>query len=250
MTPEDAPKNPAMTPQQALFSEYEKSGLKLYRALAVGDRSLLHFLGYEIATTLLSGLPGLLGFGSRSLIYPWLFGECAARPAIGRGVVIRIPKQIHIGKGVMIDDYAALDVRGANSSIQIGDRAVIGRYTTIAAKGGTVSLSAGVNVGSYCRVATQSKVEIGASTLIAAYCYIGPGNHQPGDSKLPLIAREMEIKDGVEIGANCWIGAQTTILDGVKIGSNVIIGANSLVTNAVSDNTVVAGTPAKVIHRE
>ena len=51
----------------------------------------------------------------------------------------------------------------------------------------------------------------------------------------------------VTIGDNVFIGAESVVLPGVTIGSNVIIGANSTVTHDVLDNTVVAGSPAKVI---
>lgn len=51
----------------------------------------------------------------------------------------------------------------------------------------------------------------------------------------------------VTIGNNVFIGAETVILPGVKIGNNVIVGANSTVTHDVLDNSVVAGSPAKMI---
>ena len=51
----------------------------------------------------------------------------------------------------------------------------------------------------------------------------------------------------VTIGNNVFVGAESVILPGVKIGNNVIIGANSTVTKDIPDNTVVAGTPAKII---
>ncbi len=51
----------------------------------------------------------------------------------------------------------------------------------------------------------------------------------------------------VNIGTNVFIGAESVILPGVNIGDNVIIGANSTVTKDIPDNTVVAGSPAKVI---
>ena len=51
----------------------------------------------------------------------------------------------------------------------------------------------------------------------------------------------------VNIGNNVFIGAESVILSGVNIGNNVIIGANSTVTHNVPDNSVVAGTPAKII---
>ncbi len=58
---------------------------------------------------------------------------------------------------------------------------------------------------------------------------------------LNYYAKPIEVKDNVFIGAN------VTILPNVKIGSNVIIAASSVVTKDVSDNSVVAGNPAKVI---
>ena len=51
----------------------------------------------------------------------------------------------------------------------------------------------------------------------------------------------------VTIGDNVFIGAESVVLPGVSIGSNVIIGANSTVTHDVPDNTVVAGSPARVL---
>ena len=51
----------------------------------------------------------------------------------------------------------------------------------------------------------------------------------------------------VTIGDNVFIGAESVVLPGVTIGNNVIIGANSTVTHDIPDNTVVAGSPAKVI---
>ena len=51
----------------------------------------------------------------------------------------------------------------------------------------------------------------------------------------------------VSIGDNVFIGAESVVLPGVTIGNNVIVGANSTVTHNVPDNTVVAGSPARVL---
>lgn len=51
----------------------------------------------------------------------------------------------------------------------------------------------------------------------------------------------------VTIGNNVFIGAESVVLPGVTIGDNVIIGANSTVTRDIPDNSVVAGSPARVI---
>lgn len=51
----------------------------------------------------------------------------------------------------------------------------------------------------------------------------------------------------VTIGNHVFVGANTVILPGVCIGNNVIIGAHSTVTRDIPDNSVVAGSPARVI---
>ena len=238
---------PAMTPQQEQLSDTSRSALELYRRLAVGDASLLHLISYELIQGLFANLPGLPGLAARSILYPHLFKGCGRRPAFGRGVTIRVPKQISIGEGVLIDDYAALDVRGAQGSIELHDRVSIGRFTTVAAKGGAITIGAGCNVGSYCRVATNSRVELGESVLIGAYCYIGPGNHSEGVDGAALISAPMQIQGGVKIGEHAWLGARATVLDGVTIGRHAIIGAHSLVMEDVPDWGVAVGTPARVI---
>ena len=233
-----------MTPQQAALSE---SGLSGYRRLACGDASWLSFLYYECSQVFLSNLPGLLGFGLRALCYPSLFQACGARPAIGRGVVLRGPGAMQMGRKVMVDDYAALDAHGAGASIELGDYVSIGRFTSLVAKSARVCIEAAVNIGSYCRIASQSEVTIGESTLVAAYCYLGPGNHVRGNEATPLIAREMELKGGVHIGKHVWIGAGSTILDGVRIGDGAVIGAHSLVRSDVPAGATAVGAPARIL---
>lgn len=51
----------------------------------------------------------------------------------------------------------------------------------------------------------------------------------------------------IEIGDNVFVGAGTRILYDVRIGSNVIIGTGSIVTKDIPDNSIAAGSPAKVI---
>jgi acetyltransferase-like isoleucine patch superfamily enzyme len=51
----------------------------------------------------------------------------------------------------------------------------------------------------------------------------------------------------IHIKRNAWIGANATILQGVTIGENSVVAAGSVVSKDVPDNTIVGGTPAKII---
>lgn len=238
---------PSMTPQQEYLTSSQGRGVNGYKRLMVGSSGWPFFTYFELVTLALANLGGVLGYGGRSLLYPSLFRSCGARPAIGRGIVLRNPKSISLGEKILIDDYAALDARGTDARIEIGDYVSIGRFTTISAKESHIKVSRAANIGSYCRVATQSKIEIGESVLIAAYCYIGPGNHRFDEPGKPLISQPMDIKGGVKVGDHAWIGAHSTVLDGVEIGEGAIIGAHSLVKDAVPARSIVAGIPARKV---
>jgi acetyltransferase-like isoleucine patch superfamily enzyme len=51
----------------------------------------------------------------------------------------------------------------------------------------------------------------------------------------------------VAIGNGTWLGANVTILPGVNVGAGVIVAAGSVVHDDVPPNTLVAGSPARVI---
>ncbi len=51
----------------------------------------------------------------------------------------------------------------------------------------------------------------------------------------------------VNIGNNCWFGANVTVCPGVTVGDNVVIGAGSVITRDIPANTFAAGVPCKII---
>jgi len=237
---------PALTPQQAKLTQ--QSPLRTYKEVAVGaEVSIFYWLYFEIVVTLFSNMSGIIGLVFRFLFYPKLFSRCGKKTAFGKSLILRNPAKISLGKKCLIDDAAILDARGSEASIALGDYVSLGRGSALVAKNAHITLGQGVNIGSNCRIATQSKISIGESSLIAAYCYIGAGNHRRSDSEKPLISQAMEIKGGVTIGKNVWLGTRVTILDGVTIGDGAIIGAHALVREDVPAGKVAVGIPARVL---
>ena len=51
----------------------------------------------------------------------------------------------------------------------------------------------------------------------------------------------------VAIGSTVFVGAGSTIMPGVRVGDRVVIGAGSVVTKSVPSNSVVVGSPARII---
>ena len=247
---EGSSKAPSMSPLQKEISE--GGGFLKYVKIQVGDRGVLSFVFFELYHMLVMSVSGALGLILRRVLGPLFLKSCGKGLVIGKSVVLRQPGEIEIGNNVVVEDYSTLEVRSKNNSktgIRLADHSFIGRNTIVVAKQGYIHLDRAVNIGSHCRIATQSMVEIGESTLVAAYSYIGPGNHKIADDLNPIIEQGMENKGGVKIGANCWIGTRATILDGVTIGDNSVVGAHSLVTKNVPPNTIVAGVPARELSK-
>jgi acetyltransferase-like isoleucine patch superfamily enzyme len=88
-------------------------------------------------------------------------------------------------------------------------------------------------------------IAIGNNTRIAAYSYAYAFNH--GMQADRLICDQAVTSQGIQIGNDVWIGANTGIVDGVKIGDHAVVGMGSIVTKSVADYTKVAGNPARII---
>lgn len=59
--------------------------------------------------------------------------------------------------------------------------------------------------------------------------------------------RQSLVPGHIHIKKNAWIGAGAIILPGVIIGENAVVAAGAVVSRNVPANTVVGGTPAKII---
>jgi virginiamycin A acetyltransferase len=100
-----------------------------------------------------------------------------------------------------------------------------------------------VYVGTRCLIGTAT---IGDDVLLADHVQVlsGGRQHMPTDPTARLQDHE-QIFSRVRIGRNTWIGSGAIIM--ADIGEHCIIGAGSVVTKAISDFSVAAGNPARVI---
>lgn len=97
-----------------------------------------------------------------------------------------------------------------------------------------------INAG--CKFQDQGGVTIGDDSLIGHNVVIATLNHDLDP------ARRADMHPApVVIGRNVWIGSNVTVLPGVTIGENAVVAAASVVTKDVPANTIVVGSPARVV---
>ncbi|MBN1663793.1 MAG: NeuD/PglB/VioB family sugar acetyltransferase [Deltaproteobacteria bacterium] len=109
-----------------------------------------------------------------------------------------------------------------HKSHRIGTGVVIGRYT---------DLTVGCRLGNFAML--NIHVVLGHNVIIGDYSIISPN---------------VTINGGAKIGSVCSVGANAFVRD-VTIGDYVSVGASSCVVKDVESDCVVAGVPARVIHK-
>lgn len=228
------------------------SALGRYRNKVLGGRAgTLRLIQYEIANILALNLGGGLGYLVRRMLLSSLFEHCGKGLILGKGLMIRKPGQIWLGKQVAIDDATLLDGgMEEGTAITIGNGTIISKGCVVQAKTKPLIMGKNCDVGAHVILSSIGGIILGDSVLIAGNCYIGGGRYHTEDLKTPIMYQGIYSRGPVRIGDGTWIGASVTILDGVSIGKNCVIGAGSLVTKDIPDFGVAIGSPAKTIrHR-
>jgi acetyltransferase-like isoleucine patch superfamily enzyme len=237
---------PAMNIQKELFQS-GKSPLRTYQDLAVGRRGLGALLVFEFMQMFLRGCPGAIGLVLRRFFYRFWLGSVGRNVTFGQDIAIRHPHKIRLGDHVVIDDGCLLDAKGTdNRGIEIGSNCVIGRQSILHCKNGDIVLGHHVNIGVNCDITSSNRVVLGDKTLVAAYAYIVGGDHVFDCADTPVMEQD-RIGRGIEIGAECWVGAHAVVLDGTTIGTGTIVGAGAVVTKSLPDQAIAAGVPARVV---
>lgn len=111
--------------------------------------------------------------------------------------------------------------------------------------------SSKVSLGDYSGIGVNAKIygtcNIGKYVMMGEDVTIITRNHQYSRTDIPMMHQGFGDEKTVEIEDDCWIGDRVIILPGVHIGRGCVIGAGSVVTKDLSEYSIVAGVPARVI---
>lgn len=111
-----------------------------------------------------------------------------------------------------------------------------------------------IEIGEHCGISGSTiyawdSIKIGKYTRVGANCKIIDNDFHPVELEYRHqgLNKEFTRRKPIEIGDDCFIGANSIILKGTKLGNNVIVGAGSVVHGEWPDNCIIAGNPAKFV---
>jgi acetyltransferase-like isoleucine patch superfamily enzyme len=140
-----------------------------------------------------------------------------------------------------------------NGRVEIGHLSELHERVTVAATGkpeapARVAIGRRTSIWYGTVISARSEITIGSDCAISWNCSILDDDMH----EIVELAETKRPADGsraVHIADHVWIGASAIVLKGVSIGENSIVAAGAIVTSDVPPNTLVAGTPAKVVRR-
>ena len=138
-----------------------------------------------------------------------------------------IGKNVVLGKNIKIWNMSYI-----GNDTEIGDNVIIGSLAHI---------DYNVKIGSDTKI--EGLVYVAPKCIIGKNVFIGPSATLTNDPYPP--SKKLE---GVLVKDDAVIGARSVIKSGVTVGENSVIAMGSIVVKNVPDNTVVLGSPAKVLY--
>lgn len=170
---------------------------------------------------------------------------------IGSGVKLRHGYQLSAGKNLILEDNVSINALSVNG-IQLGNNVSIARDSilfctgVIAQKGTGIIIGDRTGISARAYLAGQGGITIGNDVIMGPNVQVFSENHAFSDLIL-TIKEQGVIKQAVNIGNNCWLGAGSTILAGVNIGDGCVVAAGSVVNKSFPENSIIGGIPAKVL---
>lgn len=150
---------------------------------------------------------------------------------------------LHIAPYAVIEPNVLIDLGSEDGSIHIGYRSKLKYGSVIRSYDGKIVIGDRTTIGEYSILSGHGGVCIGNAVIIAGHCYLSAADHIfTGSDRIRFqgeVAKGINVKDGV------WLGAGSIILDGVCVEEGCVIGAGSVVSKNMKKKMVCFGNPCR-----
>ncbi|MBI6339843.1 acyltransferase [Proteus sp. PR00224] len=160
----------------------------------------------------------------RAILLKPFFGNIGLYSYLGKPIFLLGIKKVFLGRRVRIFPHARIEVHG-NGKLIVEDN---------------------ISIGQSFHIICSSSTIISEGTLISANVFITDTDHTYENISKPIHEQPTKINN-TYIGKNCFIGYGVVIQAGTRLGNNCIVGANSTIKGFFPDNSVIVGSPGRII---
>jgi acetyltransferase-like isoleucine patch superfamily enzyme len=121
------------------------------------------------------------------------------------------------------------------------------RYTPFIEIGDDFSCSESLHISSVNHITIGDRCLFGSNVYVGDHnhgCYRGSIHSNPLE---PPSMRRLHSDGKIQIGNDCWFGNNVVILSPSLIEDGVVVAANSIVKGCFKKDTMIAGSPARVV---
>jgi acetyltransferase-like isoleucine patch superfamily enzyme len=208
----------------------------------------------EIIFSLIRYLDGTAGNIIRRAVYRKRLKYLGKNVIIDTGVFMYGLKYIAIGDNTHIDKSCILI--GSSSDLDLSERALKEKYnSSIHVNKGELVIGSECHIAQNCMIFAYGGVKLGNNCVMSSgskLYSLSSLHYNPEDKNLrtsivPYSGKSPSIIGNIEFEDNVWIGINSCVFPGVKIGKDSFIRSNSMVSESFSENSYIAGDPAKYI---
>ena len=136
----------------------------------------------------------------------------------------------------------------STSRIRFGARTVVKRWVIVQTTGGTIRFGRECALSSFDHFSTgEGDIIVGDYVRFAPNCTIVGGTKSVARADLRIVDQPELRPNGITIGDDVLIGANSVILPATEIGRGAVIGAGSVVQGIIPEFAIAVGSPAKVV---
>lgn len=163
--------------------------------------------------------------------------------AVFRGAMFRLLsatfRRSSIQCGKMFAKYNRVSVH-----VDKGGQVFIGEFVkfmddsvVMVGKTGRLKIADGVSIGRWNSVVCLDSIRIGKNTILGPNVLIYDHDHAFNGGN--GVEKKRFTTAPIEIGDNCWIGANAVILKGTKIGNRCVVGAGCVLKGSYPDDSII-----------